>query len=86
MLVPTTRAAFDDNTDVDKCSFEEILTTLDDYGNDKEVRTLSYNFTRSLFSKIIWAQFPDQNMMKVAPGFRFTPEFQSMVSSEPPLP
>jgi hypothetical protein len=82
MIPPATKSVYDENATANNCSFEQTITILDDYGNDKTVPALSYTFTRAIYSKINWDNFPNQNMVKVAPGFRFTPEFQSMVSGE----
>lgn len=46
MIPAATKEVYDENADADKCSFEQTMTILDDYGNNKTVRALSYNFTR----------------------------------------
>lgn len=82
MLPTATKDIYEENVDADKCSFSQTMTILDDYGNDKTILALSYTFTRAIYKKINWDNFPNQNMMKVAPGFRFSPEFQTMISVE----
>jgi hypothetical protein len=82
MLPAATKTVYEENANADKCSFEQSITILDDYGNDKTILALSYNFTRAIYGKINWDNFPNQNMIKVAPGFRINPEFQAIVSGE----
>jgi len=82
MLPVATKTLYEENSNADKCEFEQTITILDDYGNEKALLALSYTFTRAVHSKINWDNFPNQNIMKVAPKFRFTTIFQSMVSSE----
>ena len=82
MIPAATKALYDENAHADKCSFKQTMTILDDYGNDKTVLALSYTFTRAIYRKINWDNFPNQNMIKVAPGFRIDPELQNMVSGE----
>jgi hypothetical protein len=83
VIIPTvTKNIYEDNDGADKCSFSQTITILDDYGNDKTVPVLTYTFTRAIYQRINWDNFPNQNMIKVAPGFRFSPEFQAMVSDE----
>lgn len=82
MLPVATKPVYEENANADKCSFEQTVTILDDYGNNKTVRAFSYNFTRAIYRKINWDNFPAQNMIKVAPGFRINLEFQAIVSGE----
>jgi hypothetical protein len=60
----------------------QTVTIIDDYGNDKTVHAASYTFTRALFKKINWDNFSAINMMKIAPGFEFDPEFKAVSSEE----
>jgi hypothetical protein len=82
MIPPATKDVYEENADADKCSFKQTMTVLDDFGNDMTVPALSYTFTRAIYRKINWDNFPNQNMIKVAPGFRIDPELQTMVSGE----
>lgn len=82
MIPAATKSLYDENAVADKCLFIQTITIIDDYGNDKTIPALSYNFTRDIYKKINWDNFPNQNMIKVAPGFRFDPEFQALVSRE----
>jgi hypothetical protein len=77
-----TKEIYDDNLDVDKYLFEQTMTVLDDYGNDKTVRVASYGFTRAIYKRINWDNFPAQNIIKVAPGFRLGGDFEELLSSE----
>jgi hypothetical protein len=83
VMIPTaTKDAYDDNANADKCTFHQTLTFIDDYGNDKTISAFSYNFTRSIYKKINWENLPNGNMAKIAPGFRFSPEFQAKFAEE----
>lgn len=82
MLPVATKAAYESNSDIDKCSFKQTITVLDDYGNDETLPVATYGFTRAIYKKINWENFPAQNIMKVAVGFSFSPEFQARVSDE----
>ncbi len=75
MLPVATKEIYDNNKDVDRCEFSQSLSSVDDYGNDKEILMLTYEFTRALYKKINWDNFQAQNMMKVAPKFHMSSEF-----------
>jgi hypothetical protein len=70
------------NANVDKCTFHQTLTIIDDYGNDKTILAFFYNFTRSIYKRANWDNLPSGNMLKIAPGFRFGPEFQTLLTEE----
>jgi hypothetical protein len=82
LLPVATKEIYDENKDVDRCQFSQSLSSTDDYGNDKKILMLTYEFTRALFKKINWDNFQAQGMMKVAPKFRINPEFGAIVVKE----
>ncbi|MGO8779164.1 MAG: hypothetical protein ACLQKK_09675 [Rhodomicrobium sp.] len=82
-IVPVaTKEIFERNQDINRCQFFQKVTITDDYGNDKSVLMFSYWFTRELYKKINWDNFPAQNMPKVAPKFQFSREFALMTMGE----
>jgi hypothetical protein len=82
MLPVATKEAYDNHKDADHCEFKQWLTIVDDYGNNKKILMLTYHFTRAIYEKINWDQFPPRNMMKVALGFQFDPGFEASIISE----
>jgi hypothetical protein len=82
MLPVATKELYDNNKDADRCEFLLSLSSIDDYGNDKRILMLSYEFTSALFRKINWDNFQAQSMMKVAPKFRINPEFGANIVRE----
>lgn len=74
---------FDDEKSVDRCAFIQNLTFLDEYGNDKTIPMFSYDFDRSTYGKINWDKFQSTNIIKVAKGFKFSPEVAARTSEEP---
>jgi hypothetical protein len=75
MLPVATKEIYDENKNVDRCEFSQSLSSTDDYGNEKKILMLTYEFTRALYRKINWDNFQAQGMMKVAPKFHLNPEF-----------
>jgi hypothetical protein len=82
MLPVATKEIYDDNKNVDRCKFSQSLSSVDDYGNDKKILMLTYEFTRALYKKINWDSFQAQAMMKVAPKFHLGPEFGANLMKE----
>ena len=82
MLPVATKEIYDENKNVDRCQFSQSLSSTDDYGNDKKILMLTYEFTRALFKKINWDNFQAQSMMKVAPKFHINSEFGAIVVRE----
>jgi hypothetical protein len=82
MLPVATKEIYDENKNVDRCQFSQSLSSTDDYGNDKKILMLTYEFTRALFKKINWDNFRAQSMMKVAPKFHINSEFGAIVVRE----
>ena len=82
MVPAATKEIFERNNNVNRCEFFQKVTTIDDYGNDKSIMMFSYWFTREVYKKINWDNFPAQNMPKVAPKFQFSQEFMVMTIRE----
>jgi hypothetical protein len=77
-----TKEVYDNNKDADRCEFSQSMVIVDEYGNNKKLLMFSYHFTRAIYQKINWDNFLSQNMLKVAPKFHFSSEFQSVVVKE----
>jgi hypothetical protein len=82
MLPVATREVYDSNKNVDICEFSQSLLAVDDYGNDKKIPMLTYEFSRSLYKKVNWDKFQAQNLMKIAPKFHSAPEFAQVLLKE----
>jgi hypothetical protein len=82
MLPVATKEIYENNKKVDRCEFSQSLSSIDDYGNDKKIKVLTYEFTRALYKKINWDNIPTQGMMKIAPKFHMSPEFGIILMKE----
>jgi hypothetical protein len=60
---------------IDAVEFRGTETIVDDYGHKQQVDAFSFHFNRKLFQKIDWGNFDSKRLMKIAPGFRFGPNF-----------
>lgn len=56
--------------------------TRDAYGNAEKHLIYSFDFTRSLYQRINWNHFDANGLMKVAPGFRFSPWYEGQTAIE----
>ena len=82
MLPVATKEVYESNKEVDRCEFSQSLSSIDDYGNDKKITMLTYQFTRALYKKINWDNIQAQSMMKIAPKFHMSPEFGIILMKE----
>ena len=82
MLPVATKEVYESNKEVDRCEFSQSLSSIDDYGNDKKITVLTYQFTRALYKKINWDNIQAQSMMKIAPKFHMSPEFGIILMKE----
>lgn len=58
----------------DKCHFALNLTKTDEFGQVKSYPQLSWDFTATLASRIVWDHFDDKNLPKIALNYKFTSE------------
>lgn len=82
MLPVATKEVYENNKEVDRCEFLQSLSSIDDYGNDKKITVLTYQFTRALYKRINWDNVQAQSMMKIAPKFHMSPEFGIILMKE----
>ena len=73
---------YDHHPEADRCRFDQYITFQDDYGNDKRIEAVTFNFTRAIYKKINWDKFISSKITTVAPQFRVTPDFMKLVSDE----
>ncbi|MBV9755857.1 MAG: hypothetical protein JO047_02270 [Alphaproteobacteria bacterium] len=76
------KEVYDENPGVDRCSFRQNVAVVDDYGNDRDEWFFSFAFSRQLYKRINWDKFPPQNLMKIAPEFRFNPVVMMKANNE----
>lgn len=82
MAPVVTKELYDSQQGVDKCHFVQFLDDVDDYGHDEQIEMFSYNFNRKLHKRVNWDNFDSKNLMKIAPGFHFSPEFTARAAGE----
>jgi hypothetical protein len=88
-----TQAVYDKGRDKhpDKCRFGLSLLRTDDFGREQTIPILSWQMSLSIASKIVWDNFDDRNLPKIAMNWKFTPEVDKLLREEsgaipPPAP
>jgi hypothetical protein len=66
----------------DKCHFLLNLAKPDHFGQLKSYPQLSWDFTEALASRIVWDNFDDRNLSKIALNYRFTPEADKLLNDD----
>src|ERR1017187_5326221 len=65
-----------------KCHFSLSLAKADDFGQLKSYQQLSWDFTATLASRIVWNTFDDRNLSKIALNYKFAPEADRLLKEE----
>lgn len=76
------KAVYDSNPAADKCLFQHVMISNDEYGNPKKDGLFSYTFDRFTYKKINWDKFETQNLIKVSRDFKFNPAMASRINGE----
>lgn len=78
----STKSAYDDDKDIDKCNFIYSMIFQDEYGNDDRAMMFSYEFNRSTYNRVNWDKFQSVNIIKVSKGFKFNSEIAAKAEKE----
>ena len=66
----------------DKCRFILNLTKIDEFGQSKSYRQLSWDFNTRLASKIVWDKFDDRNLSKIVLNYKFTGDAERLLREQ----
>ena len=67
---------------VDTIHVTLYLTGQDEFGNADKHSIMTFDFNRSLFSKINWDKFQPQNLIKLAPNFKLDTWYEAQLNGE----
>lgn len=66
----------------DKCQFNLNMAKIDDFGQIKLFKQLSWSFNASLASRIVWDKFDDRNLPKIALNYKFSQEADRLLQQQ----
>jgi hypothetical protein len=76
------RSVFDEDARVTACQSRQILSDVDDYGNDRKRLMFSYEFDSATYKKVNWDKFDPRKFRNIASGFKFEIWFMQETSEE----